>query len=113
MSTAGANISTVDQVVAFMLHRKKEFALLHCIVEYPTNDISNFNMNRIDLLKKRYSSIRVGYSTHELPNEEMIINTAISKGADIFEKHIALPTKEYISNLYSSNRTNKKLAQDR
>ena len=49
LSTAGANISTVDQVVAFMLHRKKEFALLHCIAEYPTNDISNFNMNRIDL----------------------------------------------------------------
>ena len=103
LSTAGANISTVDQVVAFMLHRKKEFALLHCVAEYPTNDISNFNMNRIDLFKKRYSSIRVGYSTHELPDQEMIINNAVSKGADIFEKHIALPTKKYSSNLYSSS----------
>ena len=74
-----------------MLHRKKEFALLHCVAEYPTEEITKFNMNRIDLFKNRYSSIPIGYSTHELPNEEMIINNAISKGATIFEKHIALP----------------------
>ena len=103
LSTAGADISTVDQVVAFMLHRKKDFALLHCVAEYPTNDISNFKMNRIDLFKKRYSSIPIGYSTHELPDEKMVINTAISKGADIFEKHIVLPTKKYGANMYSSN----------
>lgn len=103
LSTAGANISIVDQVVAFMLHRKKEFALLHCIAEYPTDKISKFNMNRIDLFKNRYSSIPIGYSTHELPDEEMIINNAISKGATIFEKHIALPTSKYGINAYSSS----------
>ena len=103
LSTAGANIAIVDQVVAFMLHRKKEFALLHCVAEYPTEEITKFNMNRIDLFKNRYSSIPIGYSTHELPDEEMIINNSISKGATIFEKHIALTTPKYGVNMYSSN----------
>ena len=69
-------------------------------------------MNRIDLFKNRYSSIPIGYSTHELPDEEMIINNAISKGATIFEKHIALPTSKYGINAYSSSPEQTKLAKN-
>ena len=99
-STAGANLETIDNVISFFSNRDKDFAIMHCVAQYPTPD-KNMNLSQIDFLKKRYSDVRVGFSTHEDPGSTDMIKMAISKGADIFEKHIALPTEEYPINKYS------------
>lgn len=99
-STAGASLETIDNVVSFFANRDRDFSLMHCVAQYPTPDI-NMNLSQIDFLKKRYPDIRIGFSTHEDPDSTDMIKMAIAKGANIFEKHIALPTDKYPINKYS------------
>ena len=100
-STAGASIETMDQVISFLTHRGKDFAILHCVGEYPTPDES-MHISQVDYLKNRYKDVRIGFSTHENPSNTDFIKMAIAKGASIFEKHVALETKEYGVNKYSA-----------
>jgi len=101
-STAGASLDDIDRVTSFFRHRDKEFAILHCVGEYPTAD-EKLHINQIDLLKTRYPGTRIGFSTHEDPSNVDIIKMAIAKGAQVFEKHIGLPTESYPLNAYSAN----------
>jgi sialic acid synthase SpsE/mannose-6-phosphate isomerase-like protein (cupin superfamily) len=100
-STAGATLENIDNVVSFFRHRKRLFALMHCVGEYPTAN-NALELNQIDLFKKRYTGIPIGFSTHEDPNNFDSIKVAIAKGATIFEKHIGIPTKKYRLNTYSA-----------
>ncbi|MEY4593284.1 MAG: hypothetical protein RIR18_2179 [Pseudomonadota bacterium] len=101
-STAGASIEEIDRVVSFLMHRNKNFAILHCVGEYPTPN-ERMHLSQIDFLKARYPTVRIGFSTHEDPNNTDIIKLAIAKGASIFEKHVGLPTTKYPLNTYSAN----------
>jgi len=101
-STAGSSIEDIDKVVSFFEHREKELSIMHCVAEYPT-EIKNINLNQIDFLKERYPSHKIGFSTHEAPNELKSIKIAVSKGAEIFEKHVGVETNEYKLNAYSAN----------
>ena len=101
LSTAGARLQDIDSVVSFMEHRKKVFALMHCVGEYPTPK-EHFELGQIDFLKSRYPGTAVGYSTHEEPGNCDAVRIAIGKGASIFERHVGLKTKEYNVNAYSS-----------
>ncbi len=100
-STAGTGLEEIDKVVSFFQHRDKEFALMHCVGEYPTR-IENLQLNQIDLLKQRYPQVPVGYSTHEEPDNTHSIQMAIAKGACLFEKHVALETEIFKKNDYSA-----------
>ncbi len=100
-STAGVSLEDIDKVVSFFEHRNKKFALMHCVAEYPTKK-ENLHLNQIDLLKKRYPNIPVGYSTHEHPENYDSIKIAIAKGATIFEKHVGIETDKYKLNQYSA-----------
>lgn len=100
-STAGATLIDIDQVVSFLSHRNKQFAILHCVGEYPTPD-EHLNLNQIDSLKARYPNLRIGFSTHENPANTDIVKLAIAKGVDLFEKHVGLDTSGYPINAYSS-----------
>ena len=100
-STAGAVLEDIDKVVSFFDHRGKDFALMHCTGEYPTGD-AHLQLNQIDLLKQRYPKIRIGYSTHENPDNVDSIKMAIAKGATIFEKHVGVPTERIRLNAYSA-----------
>ena len=99
-STAGASLDLIDQVVAFFQNRNKDLTIMHCVGEYPTAD-EKMNVNQIEFLKKRYPEIKVGFSTHENPNNFDIVKLAAAKGADVFEKHVGLPTENYPNNAYS------------
>lgn len=101
-STAGARLEEIDRVVSFFAHRHKEFALLHCVGEYPTPD-DHMHLSQIDFLRARYPGVRIGFSTHEQPDNTDIIKLAIAKGATLFEKHVGLPTGTYPLNAYSAN----------
>jgi len=101
LSTAGTSLNDIDRVVSFFSHREKAFAILHCVGEYPTDE-KNLQLNQIDLLKKRYAEIPIGFSTHEEPDNTNAIQIAVAKGSVIFERHVALETKEWKKNAYSS-----------
>jgi sialic acid synthase SpsE/quercetin dioxygenase-like cupin family protein len=101
-STAGIELQNIDKVVAFMTNRGKDFALMACVGQYPTA-ASDLQLNQIDLLLKRYPGSRIGYSTHENPNEVMPVAMAIAKGSTLFEKHVGVPTEKYALNDYSAN----------
>ncbi|HEV7440743.1 MAG TPA: N-acetylneuraminate synthase family protein [Methylobacterium sp.] len=101
-STAGIELGDLDNVVSFMRHRRKDFALMACVAQYPTPS-ENLELNQIDLLRARYPHLRIGYSTHEDPGETMPVAMAIAKGADLFEKHVGVPTERYALNAYSAD----------
>lgn len=101
-STAGATLESIDRVTSFFSHRNKDFAILHCVGEYPTAD-EKLHVSQIDLLKSRYPGVRIGFSTHENPANLDIIKIAIAKGAQIFEKHVGVPTPTYPLNAYSAS----------
>ncbi len=75
---------------------------MHCVGEYPTSD-ENLQLNQIDLLCRRYTNVRIGYSTHESPDQFDAVKMAIAKGATIFEKHVGVATDKYALNGYSAN----------
>ena len=99
-STAGVSLEDIDKVVSFFHHRKKDLSVLHCVAQYPTA-AGNLQLNQIDLLKNRYPGVRIGYSTHESPQQPSSVQMAIAKGATIFEKHVGVPTEGNPLNAYS------------
>lgn len=100
-STAGARLEVIDRVISFLHHRKKDFAIMHCVGEYPTAN-EHMHLSQIDFLKSRYSEVRVGFSTHESPEDTDIVKIAFAKGASIFEKHVGVLTDNYQVNSYSA-----------
>lgn len=62
-SCGAAELEDIDNVVSFMEHRNKEFALLHCVPEYPTENI-NLQLWQLAFLRERYKGIPIGYSQH-------------------------------------------------
>ncbi len=100
-SNAGVSLEDTDNVVSFFEHRNKSISLMHCVAEYPTKP-QNLQMNQIDLLKNRYPQIRIGFSTHESPDNMVPIRIAIAKGASIYEKHVGVKTEKYSLNGYSA-----------
>ncbi len=97
-STAGASLEDIGKVVSFLEHRNKEFALMHCVAEYPTNK-DHLQLDRITLLKEKFPNIKIGYSTHENPDNCEAVKVAIGKGATIFEKHVGIKQR----NAYSAD----------
>jgi sialic acid synthase SpsE/quercetin dioxygenase-like cupin family protein len=100
-STAGASVEDIDRVVSFLVHREKDFAIMHCVACYPTPD-SEQNLNQILFLKNRYTNAKVGFSTHEAPTDTYTVKMAIAMGAELFEKHVGVVTEKYALNNYSS-----------
>jgi quercetin dioxygenase-like cupin family protein len=94
-------LADIDNVVAFMENRSKNFLLMHCVAAYPTR-AEDLQLNQIDLLKNRYPKIPIGYSTHENPSETIPVAMAIAKGCAAFEKHVGIRTEKYSLNDYSA-----------
>lgn len=100
-STGGATLADIDNVVNFLRNRGKEFALMHCVGEYPTSS-DRLQLNQIDLFRQRYPDVRIGFSTHEEPANTEAIKLAVAKGATIFEKHVGIESDHYPLNAYSA-----------
>ena len=89
--------STIDEInsAVFFLKKNgiKNIILLHCILNYPT-DFKNANLEKIDLLKRKYKNSIIGYSDHTLPDQNMSsLVLASLKGAKIIEKHFTYNKK--------------------
>ena len=101
-STASASMDDIDRVVNFFQHRKKDLTIMHCVAEYPAAD-GLLQIGQISLLKNRYSDFKIGYSTHESPNNMEAVMLAVACGAQVFEKHVGLKTDSYALNDYSAS----------
>ncbi len=64
--------------------------LLYCVSNYPS-DIKDFNLNNINILKKKFKC-EVGLSDHS--NNFVISELATALGVKIIEKHIALDNQK-------------------
>jgi len=87
ISTGLANLNEIKEV--YKVARKagcKKLVLLYCVSSYPANK-EDFNLKNIDILKKQFNC-EIGFSDHSKDNS--IAMLAISRGARVVEKHIAL-----------------------
>jgi len=100
-STAGATAEDVKRMFIFFRHRRKNFAMLHCIGEYPA-DPKKAAMNQLDEFRRTFPDAVLGYSGHEDPDDTICASVAVAKGATVFERHVALPSGKYAVNAYSS-----------
>ena len=101
-STAGAGLADIDRVVAFLGHRSRDYALMHCVAAYPTRD-EDLLLDRIDVLKTRYAGVPIGYSTHEDPSNLGAVVAALAKGCVVLERHVGESTSDAPLNDYSSD----------
>lgn len=101
ISTAGLPLSKIDQLVYFFKNRMKLFALMHCVALYPTRNDA-LQLNQIALLKNRFPSVPIGFSTHENPDNYDAIKVAYACGARLFERHVGIGNEKYQLNAYSS-----------
>ena len=101
-STGGLNKTQIDNLVSFFTHRTDEFALMHCVSIYPTpNDL--LNLGFLTTLINRYPNIPIGYSGHEAPDNTDVAKLSVGLGAQLFERHVGVPTDTITLNKYSMN----------
>lgn len=101
-SFGGVALSDIDRVVTFFDHRYVNLALMHCVSIYPT-PTEKLQLEQIAVMKRRYPSLTVGFSTHESPDNTENIQMAYARGARIYEKHVGVETDKIKLNAYSVN----------
>ena len=101
VSTGGLSFREMDRVAAFLSKRVTDLALMHCVALYPTPS-GQLALNRLDLMKKRYQGVTLGYSTHENPENMIAGPLAVAKGVAILERHVGLASETMPVNAYSS-----------
>lgn len=101
-STGGLTLPMIDNLISFFKHRSLNFAILHCVGIYPTPNDS-LHLNFIAKLRQRFKDVVFGYSGHEAPDNYTVIQLATALGAQIFERHVGLPTETIKLNAYSMN----------
>ena len=86
LSTGGSNIVEIETAANWIGAKGNSLALLHCILNYPTED-KNANLAMICDLKRKFPNHKIGYSDHTLPKNMKTLETAVLMGASIIEKH--------------------------
>jgi len=86
LSTGASNRDEVDDALSWIDPMGVEVALMHCVLNYPTQD-KNANLNMIRGLKADYPNKTIGYSDHTLPRDMRVLEVATLLGAEILEKH--------------------------
>ncbi|MBF9022596.1 acetylneuraminic acid synthetase [Rhodobacterales bacterium FZCC0069] len=88
LSTGAATLAEIDAAVRTITNEGcQDLALLHCILNYPTDD-ANAHLRMIKGLGRAFPQCTIGYSDHTLPDEEMSsLITSYLLGAVILEKH--------------------------
>jgi len=92
LSTGASTIGEIDDAISVIEEEVSdpELCLLHCILQYPTDE-ENANLGMIDHLSEIYPDYTVGYSDHVPPDEGMItLLNSVVHGAEIIEKHFTL-----------------------
>lgn len=88
LSTGASTLGEIDTAVDTLSKAGcEQIALLHCILNYPTEH-KNAHLRMIEGLKRAYPRHVIGYSDHTLPDDAMSsLLSAHLLGAVILEKH--------------------------
>lgn len=83
--------STIEEIQAAVNELNQngasEIVLLHCILNYPTQN-TNANLGMISGLKKQFPDLHIGYSDHTHPCKNMsVLCNSYLLGARVIEKH--------------------------
>lgn len=111
ISTGGLSLKEIDRIYSFMSKKKQDFSLMHCVAIYPSKN-SVLQINFIKNLIERYKNVKIGWSTHENPNEYLVGPLAYSLGARIFERHIGIDDKYKLNNYSSTPKIFQKWVQN-
>jgi N-acetylneuraminate synthase len=86
LSTGASSLEEINDATSWLDNGSSSFALMHCILNYPTQD-NNANLSMITDLKNKFPGKIIGYSDHTLPNNMKNLEIATLLGAQILEKH--------------------------
>lgn len=87
ISTGLAKFKDIEKIYKVLKKNKcKKFVILYCVSSYPAK-IEDFNLKNIKILKNKLKC-EIGFSDHSIDNSVSML--AVSMGARIIEKHIAL-----------------------
>ena len=101
ISTGGASLRDVDNVVSFFNKRNIPLAINHCVSIYPSRD-DELEINQVDFLRNRYPDNVIGFSTHEHTDWRNSLLLSYAKGARTWERHVdidyeGVPVSPYCS----------------
>ena len=86
LSTGASNLDEIRDAVSWIRPFDIPLSLLHCILNYPTDD-ENANLAMISDLNTQFPEHVIGYSDHTLPKDMKVLEAAWLLGAQILEKH--------------------------
>ena len=88
LSTGASTIEEIQLGVSILkASGARDICLLHCILNYPTNNL-NAHLSMLKGLARDFPDCTVGYSDHTLPQNDLpALQTAWLLGAQILEKH--------------------------
>ena len=88
LSTGASTLAEIETAVNALREAGCcDVALLHCILNYPTQN-EHAHLEMISSLKRTFPELIIGYSDHTLPDDAMMpLVTAYLLGAKIIEKH--------------------------
>ena len=90
VSTGMNSINSISKTVSVLNRKKIPHILLHCVNLYPV-DYNLIRLNRISILKKKFSKSIIGYSDHSIGNGIPV--AALGLGAKLIEKHFVISKK--------------------
>ncbi|HBH49952.1 MAG TPA: acetylneuraminic acid synthetase, partial [Bacteroidales bacterium] len=86
LSTGAAYMWEIEEAVEWIQEEQNALVLLHCVLNYPTNE-DHANLGAIQTLKQKFPECSIGYSDHTLPADMRTLEHAVLAGAQIVEKH--------------------------
>lgn len=86
ISCGASNHDEIKSALGWIKKYNNPTCLMHCVLNYPTQD-ENANLGMIVDLIKEYPEYIIGYSDHTLPKEMKSLEIATLLGAKILEKH--------------------------
>jgi len=90
-STGGCGAPDISNVSIFCEHRNIDVTFLHCVGLYPTKP-EELCLAYVNTLQ-RWTNRRVGFSSHEHPQNLMSVPIAIGAGACVIEKHVDIDSQ--------------------
>ena len=98
ISTGLSNINEIQYTLKIARkYGAKDITLLYCVSKYPSKSL-DFNLDKINLYKKKFKC-PVGLSDHSIGSLVPLI--AISKGAELIEKHVCLDSIKTVDSKFS------------
>ncbi len=86
LSTGASFNSEIEDAVMWISENGNKLALLHCILNYPTDDL-NANLGILNTLRYKFPDNIIGYSDHTLPKDMRTLEISYLLGSIILEKH--------------------------